>query len=68
MPTTATREPVCHAVGQVRLDRDLALQGSYFYYRYKFDEGRRPLPEGIVDRQARQGVRVGLSVWLPLMR
>ncbi len=46
----------------------LALQGSYFYYRYQFDEGAAALPEGLAPESTRQGVRVSLVVWLPLVR
>lgn len=53
---------------QVGITEFMALQASYFYYRYQFDQGAAELPVGFQDRRSRQGFRVGLSVWLPLVR
>jgi hypothetical protein len=53
---------------QFALTSYLAVDASYFYYWYKFDEGAAPLPEGFLPRYDRQGFRVGLSAWVPLLR
>jgi hypothetical protein len=53
---------------QFALTSYLALDASYFYYWYEFDEGAAPLPEGFLPRYDRQGFRVGLSAWVPLLR
>lgn len=52
---------------QFALLRSLALQASYFYYHYRFDEGGAPLPLGFLPEYSRQGFRVGLSLWVPLL-
>lgn len=52
---------------QFALSRHLALQASYFYYRYSFDEGSVVLPEGFLPEYARQGYRLTLSYWIPLL-
>lgn len=53
---------------QFALTSYLAVEASYFYYRYRFDEGAAVLPDGFLPRYERQGFRVGLSTWVPLLR
>lgn len=53
---------------QFALTSWLAMEAGYFYYRYRFDEGAAVLPEGFRPRFERQGFRVGLATWLPLLR
>jgi hypothetical protein len=45
--------------------RNLAAYSQYFYYRYNFDNGVI-LPGEIAPMLDRQGVSVGLTLWLPL--
>lgn len=52
---------------QFAISRNLAVEAAYFYYRYRFDDGRVALPEGFIPAYARQGFRVTLSYWLPLL-
>jgi len=56
-----------HASAQVRfaLTRGLALFGSYYYYMHEFGASVQ-LPRGVVSSLDRQGVRVGLTTWVPL--
>lgn len=49
------------------LSRFVALDANYFFYRYDFDRAAG-LPSGLAPALDRQGVRVGLVVWLPLLR
>lgn len=51
---------------QFALFRYLALYSQYVYYRYHFQEGV-DLPPGFAPALERQGVRVGLSAWFPLI-
>jgi hypothetical protein len=53
---------------QYALTANLAAQASYFYYWYEFDEGALPLPPGFSPRNERQGFRVSLTTWIPLLR
>ncbi|MBL8143719.1 MAG: hypothetical protein JNM38_21580 [Acidobacteria bacterium] len=53
---------------QVAITEFMALQGSYFYYQSEFDPGSAPLPEGLDATRSRQGVKVGLTFWVPLIR
>lgn len=57
-------------VGSARLRFDvttlLAIYGEYLYYRYDFGE-RVQLLRGMAREVDRQGGRVGLMVWLPLL-
>lgn len=53
---------------QVAVTEMVALQASYFFYRYQFDPGAAALPEGFDSRRSRQGVRLGLTFWVPLVR
>jgi hypothetical protein len=52
---------------QVALARRLAFQGQYFFYHYEY---RAPtdLPEGLLPRVNRRGLRVGVVLWAPLKR
>ena len=52
---------------RVALNRTLAAYAQYFYYRYGFDNGVA-LPGGLPSALGRQGLRVGISGWLPLHR
>jgi hypothetical protein len=48
------------------LSQSLAAYAEYFFYHYEFeDASTRPL--GAASRYSRQGVRVGLSLWVPLV-
>jgi hypothetical protein len=49
------------------LSRVMAVFSEYHIYRYRFDQGG-VLPTGLLPRLDRQGVRVGLELWLPLIR
>lgn len=52
---------------QWALTSKLALFTDYLYYRYKFD-GSYALPSGLSPNFNRQGVRVGLTTLLPLIK
>ncbi len=52
---------------RVALGRLLSADAEYFYYRYRFDSNVQ-LPSGLPSNLNRQGVRVGLSGWMPLVR
>jgi hypothetical protein len=62
-----TRSTYVSPVAQFALTRNIAAQATYYYYRYHFDQGVPSLPEGFLPRYSRQGFRVGLSVWVPLI-
>lgn len=47
------------------LKRTLAAYGEYIFYHYEFEEGA-VRPVGLPQRFSRNGVRFGLSLWLPL--
>jgi hypothetical protein len=48
------------------LNRSLAAYAEYFFYRYEFaDASTRPI--GVASQYHRNGVRVGLSLWVPLV-
>jgi hypothetical protein len=49
------------------LGRTWATYGEYVFYYYKFDQGFQ-LPAGIPPQFTRNGVRAGLTLWLPMMR
>ena len=55
------------ASSQVRwaITRSLATYASYYYYLYNFGSDVS-LPSGVVQELHRNGVRVGLTTWLPL--
>jgi hypothetical protein len=57
--------------GSVRLraalSRVTALLAEYHVYRYRFEQAGA-LPAGILPQLDRQGVRIGLEFWLPLIR
>lgn len=48
------------------LSRNVALSVSYFYARYTLGEGIA-LPDGIIGQPKRQGARVTLTAWAPLL-
>jgi hypothetical protein len=48
------------------LTRTLAAYAEYYYYYYNFDEGA-VRPVGLPARFDRNGVRVGLALWIPLI-
>ncbi|HSK08254.1 MAG TPA: hypothetical protein VK911_01660 [Vicinamibacterales bacterium] len=52
---------------QVAVTRMTALYVNYFYYHYQFDEGV-PMPPGMGRGLDRNGIRGGLTLWLPLLR
>lgn len=49
------------------MSRYAALYAQYFYYHYIFGN-EVALPTGFVRELDRQGVRAGVTVWLPLVR
>jgi hypothetical protein len=49
------------------LTRSLAAYAEYLFYHYEFDE-RLTRPPGLPPRYSRNGVRIGLSWWLPLIK
>jgi hypothetical protein len=51
---------------QAALSRNIAAFVQYFYYRYFYEE--TVLPIGLPSEFDRQGVRFGLSFWVPLLR
>jgi hypothetical protein len=51
---------------QYGLSRHFALQGQYLYYFHRF--GVDPVSPFIAPNLSRQGARVGLTIWLPLIR
>ena len=55
------------ASSQVRwaITRSLATYASYYYYLYNFGSDVS-LPSGVVQELHRNGVRIGLTTWLPL--
>ena len=48
------------------LTRTLAAYVEYYFYHYNFDEGT-VRPAGLPPRFDRNGVRVGLMLWIPLI-
>ncbi len=55
------------AQAQYALGRFVALFARYIYYRYEFDEDI-PLDPGLARSLERQGIRVGVTTSLPLIR
>jgi hypothetical protein len=53
--------------GRVAVSRSLALSAEYLYYRYEFGDGVI-LPAALNPQLNRQGVRVGLTWWIPFIR
>jgi hypothetical protein len=53
-----------NARGNVSVSRDWALYLEYLYYFYDFSSGI--VPDGVPPRMARNGVRTGLTLWLPI--
>jgi hypothetical protein len=49
------------------LGRSVALFASYLYYVYEF-QARTPSSATVPPALERNGVRVGLTLWLPLLR
>ena len=52
---------------QFALNKFVALSADYNYYHYVFDP-TVVLPAGVGRGLNRQSVRVGLNLWLPLLR
>ena len=52
---------------RMALTRTLSFNAQYLSYHYDFDRGT-PLPFGVPRTLNRQGLRFGLSGWLPLSR
>ena len=52
---------------QYAVTRNAAAFVQYLYYTYDFDQSVT-LPEGVAPMLERQGVRAGLSFWVPLLR
>lgn len=55
------------ATAQLALWRSLGFYTTWFYYDYAFDR-TAALPATVSPDVQRQGIRAGLSVWLPLLR
>ena len=66
--TRFTRSTYVTPTAQYALTSNLALSATYYFYRYYFEDGAAPLPDDLPQRASRQGFRVALSVWLPLVR
>lgn len=58
---------VTSAVLQYAVTSNTAAFVQYLYYTYDFDQSVT-LPEGVAPMLERQGVRAGLSLWVPLLR
>jgi hypothetical protein len=52
---------------RVALTKNLAAFANYLYYSYQYDRNA-PLPTGYARTFDRQGIRVGLTLWCPLLR
>jgi hypothetical protein len=52
---------------QYALSRAFALEAQYLYYFYEFG-AETARPAGVPPELARQSVRAGISLWLPLLR
>lgn len=52
---------------RVALARHLALFAEYVYYHYLFDQGTL-LPPGVPQGLDRNGIRAGVTVWVPLLK
>ncbi len=52
---------------QEALNRHFALFTEYFYYRHTFQQGVE-IPTGFPPVLDRQGVRIGITGWIPLMQ
>ena len=50
---------------RLALSRGVALSAQYLFYRYRFGQAN-VLPEQLPPYMERQGLRIGLDVWLPL--
>jgi hypothetical protein len=51
---------------QYRLNRRFSATATYSYYEYRFDN-LSDLPEGFPTTASRNAVRVGVTIWLPLV-
>lgn len=51
----------------IAVTRHWALYGEHFYYRYQFPQGTG-LPAVLTDGLQRQGLRGGLTLWVPVLR
>ncbi len=52
---------------RVALSSFAAISGEYVVYHYGF-EGAAALPEGVPPSLSRHGARIGLDLWIPLIR
>ena len=52
---------------EVAVSHRLALYAEHFYYNYRFDNGVG-LPALLTTGLNRQGARIGLTVWTPLVQ
>lgn len=52
---------------RVALSHYAAISGEYLFYHYRFDQPTA-LPQGFPPSLNRQGARIGLDLWLPLIR
>lgn len=69
LATQATVAPVQTYSGEARvrfaLTRECAAYADYLFYDYTFDPSL-PLPPGLPHHLRRNGVRAGLTLWLPV--
>jgi hypothetical protein len=69
MALTAAPSPFTTYTGHVRMEvaanKVLATYAEYFYYFYDFDSSIQ-LPLGVPHGLTRNGVRVGLTLWIPV--
>jgi hypothetical protein len=59
------KEYIATTYGQVALTRHWALFGQALYYHYTFDQAV-VLPQGLPPALNRNGIRIGLTTWMPL--
>jgi hypothetical protein len=65
--TSSTEKIGTSARVRVALNRSAAVSSEYMFYRYRFDD-LLVLPAGVPPKLHRQGIRIGLDLWLPLVR
>jgi hypothetical protein len=69
LTATSSRHETYHGTARFRfaLSRHAALTSQYVYYRYRFDS-TAVLPLGVPSTLERHGLRVGVDLWLPVLR
>ena len=48
------------------MNRNWAAYVEYLFYFYEFGEGSSLLPPGVPSGLTRNGVRAGLTLWIPV--